>query len=190
MDRDRIENEYFEWLYSQMCKDPIDDPQFSWRKLFRLLHDTEFRYSVPFDENRAVNGRYLRWSFILYKNREDGYPKEWWKDILPDMSCTVLEMIIRVARDCEGLMGNTDYGERTSQWFWEMIRNLGLKGMYDLNFNEDKAREIIDIFLDREYLPDGEGGLFIIRDPRNRYGEDMRELEIWTQMQWYFMKRS
>lgn len=191
MDRDRIENEYFEWLYSIACDGLIEDDRYTWYKLFKLLHDTEFIYSDPFDENRAVDGRYERWSFILAMEREKGYPREWWTDILPGKPCSVLEMMIRLAKDIENrIMSSTDYGDRTAQWFWEMIRNLGLGGMYDSAFDEEKAKRILDIFMKKEYEPDGRGGLFWIRSDYDRWnGADARDYEIWDQANAYFFRR-
>ena len=52
--------------------------------------------------------------------------------------------------------------------------------MDDIRFDERYVDEVIDIFLNREYAENGEGGLFTV----NGY-EDMRTVEIWYQMCWY-----
>lgn len=72
-------------------------------------------------------------------------------------------------------------GNRTAQWFWNMITNLGLGDMYDNRYDERTVAKIIDIFLDRRYSSDGTGSLFKIRGCQY----DMREVEIWHQMCWY-----
>lgn len=78
-------------------------------------------------------------------------------------------------------MDNPDIGDRTGQWFWSMINTLGLSDMVDTRFNEDIVRQKVDIFLRREYEPDGTGGLFRIRHCRR----DLRRAEIWYQLCWY-----
>ena len=47
--------------------------------------------------------------------------------------------------------------------------------------NEELVEDIIYQFLYRAYEPNGKGGLFYIRD----YYEDLRNVEIWTQLCWY-----
>ena len=78
-------------------------------------------------------------------------------------------------------MDDTRYGNRTSQWFWTMLKNLGLGSMSDEYFDRKKAKENISIFLNREYCPDGTGGLFKLK----HCGYDLRDIEIWTQLNWY-----
>jgi hypothetical protein len=40
---------------------------------------------------------------------------------------------------------------------------------------------VLDRFLDRDYEPDGRGGLFRVKHT----DEDLRFVEIWYQMNWY-----
>ena len=81
----------------------------------------------------------------------------------------------------ENLMSDWDCGDRTGKWFWEMIHNLGLDKAQDSKFDLQKVSKIIDIFLHREYEPDGTGGL--IRIPN--CDRDLRTVEIWYQVNWY-----
>lgn len=78
-------------------------------------------------------------------------------------------------------MDDPDIGNRTGQWFWNMIVNLGLGSMNDTKFNKIHAKEIIQKFMDREYRRNGEGGLFTVKHCRT----DLRSVEIWYQMCWY-----
>ena len=78
-------------------------------------------------------------------------------------------------------MDDPKMGNRTSQWFWGMINSLGLSGMYDDNFDKDFVYEVVYRFLDRDYEPDGRGGLFTIKN----CDKDLREVEIWYQLCWY-----
>ena len=78
-------------------------------------------------------------------------------------------------------MDNPQYGDRTTQWFWGMINNLGLGHMFNEYFDRDEARYIVNRFLDREYEPNGKGGLFTVRNGTS----DLRDVEIWDQLNWY-----
>lgn len=174
MTRDRVINEYFEWLYNSVC-DKKSLRGKSYKKLFMFLHNTEFRYSIPMDENRAIDGLDLRYRFAL--NGDYGFIT----DSL-DGPCSVLEMMIALAIRCEEhIMDDPDIGDRTGKWFWDMIDNLGLISMSDSRFDRRYVNEQVSIFLDREYEPNGNGGLFTVKNS----GYDLRYVEIWYQMCWY-----
>lgn len=93
-------------------------------------------------------------------------------------------MVALAIRFEEHIVGDPELGNRTSDWFWEMLDNLGLSEFEGVYYNPDIETIdcIVDRFLDRDYERDGQGGLFII--PNCPY--DMRSAEIWYQMQWYF----
>ena len=175
MTKRELENLYFDWLYEIMC---IDDGYevHSYRRLFMHLHKIEFTYLIERDENRACDGINLRYRFAINNGFEDIYRK------YLTGPCSVLEMIIALAITCEEhIMDDPAKGNRTKQWFWYMISNLGLGGMYDGNFDRRYVDEVIYIFLNREYSPDGRGGLFTIRNCE----EDLRNVEIIYQLYWY-----
>ena len=175
-----IENEYFKWLYNYVCKYKVHG-DISYKKLFAMLHDTEFIFSIPNDVNRAIDGEDLRYRFSLEFEEREGVP-------IPykiDGPCSVLEMMIALAIRCEEtIMDDPRYGDRTAQWFWMMMSNLGLGLMTDDIYDRDLVKRKLDIFLNREYEPDGKGGLFYIRDCT----DDLREVEIWAQLCWYLDK--
>lgn len=163
----RIENEYFEWLYDLVCEGRYAR-SISYRKLLMHLHDTEFVWSIPKDENRADDGIRLRERFV-----DGNYIYG---------PCSVLEMMVALALRCEeNIMDDPKVGNRTRQWFWEMIVNLGLGAMTDDVYDEREVTGIVERFLDRDYDPDGKGGLFRIRD----CDRDLRDVEIWYQLCWY-----
>ena len=170
----RIEGEYFEWLYDYVCTGRSHD-KVSYRKLLEYLHQVEFIFSIPNDINRARDGVDLRYRFAMEMDDERIM------DVL-DGPCSVLEMMIALAIRCEEtIMDNTSYGNRTGQWFWNMMANLGIGPMFDEAFNAEFVEKTIDIFLRRDYEPDGKGGLFYIKGCE----DDLREFEIWTQLCWY-----
>lgn len=171
---DRVNIDYFNWL----CE-LIDSRRFSrqvaYDKLLEHLHNIEFTWYISRDDNRADDGIQLRRRYALYKE---------------DMSlvrylqgpCSVLEMMVALAIRCEEtIMDDTQMGDRTGQWFWGMINNLGLSPMKDSKFDREFVDDVIARFLNREYEPDGRGGLFTVRD----YPRDMRKVEIWCQLSWY-----
>lgn len=175
--RDRLNDDYFEWMYQLVCNDRYYK-NLSYRKLLYFLHDTEFVYIIERDSNRAVEGVDLRNRF----GREVGYSSEDIEKYLGDRPCSVLEMIIALAFEIEiCVMDDPLHGDRTGQWFWNMIVNLGLGGMSDSRFDERYADEVIVKFLSRGYSPKGEGGLFTVHNPLY----DMRDAEIWYQAMWY-----
>lgn len=169
---DYIQNEYFEWMYD-IVGGNRQSPYMSYRKLLMYLHDVEFRYSNHRDEARSYDGIDLRRHYEIDTRREIS-------DYI-DGPCSVLEMMVALAIRCEDIMDNPNYGNRTGQWFWGMIINLGLGSMTDGRFNRDETEEIIESFLNRKYARDGQGGLFTVKDTT----DDFRKLEITHQMYRY-----
>lgn len=170
-----VVDEYFEWLYDYVCGDRYSE-KLSYRKLLTFLHETEFTYIMPNDENRAKNGINLRWIFSLKTGVNYDEVQKY-----IDGPCSVLEMLIALAMSCEDIMDDPLVGDRTGQWFWRMITNLGLGSMFDSRFDERFVEDVISKFLYREYEPNGKGGLFTIRG----CDVDLRNVEIWHQLCWY-----
>ena len=177
--KDRVTDEYFAWLYSKVCKGRIHEDM-SYRKIFRFLHQTEFTFIIPNDINRAKDGENLRYRFAIINEDDPGFQE----DIMDALAgpCSVLEMMVALALRCEeSIMDDTRYGDRTGQWFWEMMCNMGIGSMSDDRFNRRKVEQIVYDFLDRQYESDGKGGLFYIKDCE----DDLRRVEIWAQLCWY-----
>lgn len=172
-----INEDYFEWLYEGMCGNRYSK-NISYRKLLEHLHNTNFRYTISNDKNRASDGIDLRYSFALSQGCED--EPELITDYLKG-PCSVFEMMVALAQRCESVMDDPKIGDRTGQWFWGMINNLGLGGMNDNRYDEQYVDDVINTFLDREYKSNGKGGLFTIRNCEY----DLREVEIWYQLCWY-----
>lgn len=177
MTADQLNNEYFEWMHKLVCNDQYYK-NLSFRKLLYYLHGTPFIYSVPMDENRAIAGTDFRYRF----GYECGYSREVIERYLDTRPCSVLEMMVSLAFCVEEhIMDDPDYGNRTGQWFWNMVVSLGLGAMCDARFDRRYVEETVFRFLDREYEPNGKGGLFTLSDAKY----DMREASIWNQTMWY-----
>lgn len=176
-EEDRINDEYFEWMYNLVYDDEYS-PKLSYRKLLSYLHSKDFVYILPMDVNRAKDGMDLRYKF----GREVGYGMPIIASNLDNRPCSILEMMVALAMRCEvSIMDDPDIGNRLGQWFWTMIINLNLNHMNDRRFDRKYVDRVLSIFLSRSYKRNGEGGLFTIHDP----SRDMRSAEIWYQMCWY-----
>lgn len=176
MTRDALNDLYFEWMLKQVRQDGIqrDQPN-SFHRLLVHLHQTVFRWSIPKDKNRADDGRSLRRRFAIDQGIEG-------QEIYIVGPCSVLEMMISLAFKCEEeFMDDPAFGNRTSQWFWNMVVSLGLGSMTDKNFEYQYADSVTQRFLNRDYEPNGRGGLFTIR----HCDRDLRNVEIWHQLCWY-----
>ena len=59
MDEATIKKEYFEWLCSLVKAEK------EYSMLWQKLHDMDFVWIVDRDENRAADGKYLRYIFMV-----------------------------------------------------------------------------------------------------------------------------
>lgn len=176
MTREEVINNYFEWMCHFVCD--VEYGQNRYQKLLWRLYETDFEYIMPMDGNRAEDGTDLRYRFA----EEMRHPAPMIVEYLDDRPCSVLEMMIALSIRCEEhIMDDPDIGDRTGQWFWNMIVSLGLGRMTDKNFDARYVDDIIDRFLQRKYDRDGKGGLFTVPNCR----KDFRNLDIWYQMCWY-----
>lgn len=168
-----IDERYFEWLLDLVYTGKYS-PEISYRKLLIHLHERDFIPKLRRDKNRASDGVDLRRRFALLTNIDEQY-------ISKNKPCSVLEMMVALAIRCEEtIMDSSLYGDRTRQWFWEMMKNLELTSMTDDKYDRQYVNFIIDRFNSRKYHQDGRGSLFVVRTNR-----DMRRVEIWYQMMWY-----
>lgn len=172
----RIKDKYFNWICGLIDYDESDDI-LSHLELLRYLFDIEFIYIIDKDADRAIDGIDLRYRF----GYEMGYSRDFIERHLDDKPCSVLEMMVALSIRCENITDNPYDNDRAEQWFWTMIKNLGLYDMTDSTFDEEHISHIIDKFLNRKYSYNGEGGLFTVKNPK----EDMRDVEIWYQTMWY-----
>ena len=155
---------YFKWLCSF-----VGDVS-SYTKLMARLHSFEFIPLLPMDENRAINAHGLRMDYI----RETAHPL----DEL-SISCSILELMISCAERIEDAMRSSNFDDRTSIWFWEMIESLGLNSFTDDNYDEAQADFILSQFNSRQYETNGRGGLFTLNTDA-----DLTRVDIWTQLVW------
>lgn len=168
---------YFEWMYRLVC-DGRFSARSSYRELLMTLFDTRYDYEHqhPNDERRAMDGIDLRYQFASEEHLD-------YRLIATELDicdCSVLEMLIALAKRCEDIAADDYYGDRTGQWFWNMLYTLGIANYDDLRIvgRSEDIRRKLHTFFENEYLPNGEGGLFRV----DRCNEDLRGMEIWKQM--------
>lgn len=163
----QIDYEYFEWLTSQ-----IDIPNDkTYNELFSLMHNLEFVWTVPRDDNRAHDGSDLRVEFLDGRRGRITNPK----------GISILEVLVALSRRV-AFTGGGD--ERV--WAWRLLKNLRLNKASDPLTNEksDRAAEILYNLVWRTYERNGQGGFF----PLKHTTEDQTKVEIWYQMNAYVIE--
>lgn len=169
-----LDEAYLAWLYSQVGTVYQKQPGRNYWSLMRQLFHKEFTWTVPRDENRSEDGRYLRYEFI---NETGAHVTAEWMGV----GCSMLELLIGLARR----LAFEGEGE-ARVWFWEMVNNIGV-AVNDRHYNDREARlidERLDLVIHRRYSRDGVGGLF----PLTHRDRDQRKVEIWYQLNAYLME--
>lgn len=168
-----LDDQYLAWLYSQVLEVKTRKSSRTYWNLLRKLFCTEFAWFVPNDDNRAEDGRELRFEWAA--SQEIQLPESWLR-----LGCSFLEMLIGLAR-------RLDFQTERScvHWFWKLIDNMGLLGYNDLsNFTDQDVEDRTSMVIWRTYGPDGEGGLFPLRSA----SRDQRGIEIWYQLCDYLLQ--
>lgn len=164
---------YLNWLYAQIADADIPRSGRTYWKLAGCMFRKEFVWFVPNDDNRAEDGRYLRFEFIEDLALEDVDP-DWL-----EMGCSFLELLVGLSRRLSFL----DDGE-ARDWFWHLVNNLGLR-YNDRRFPKENVEEVLDNVIWRTYEPNGAGGIFPLRRP----DRDQRDVELWYQLNAYLLER-
>ena len=172
----KIRMRYLNWL-----EHFVYDKRFAhYTLLFKHLNLREFVPPLPMDDARAADGVSLRDRFAQKKGLS--YDEV---DYALGGPCSVLEMIIGLALRMEDtLMTDPTKGNRTGEWFWSMLTNLKLQGQTDERYDPEYVNERLDIFLNRTYRANGDGGLFTCY----KSNCDMRETNIWYQMNYWLIE--
>ena len=171
---------YFDWLM-HVIRDHDGFKVNTHHKLIEHLHNTPFIVALPNDQPRESDGIDLRWRFAW----ESGHMGDelLYTRYIPDEMCSVLEMMVALAFRADENFTRVTNDDTTVSWiFWMMVRNLGLLPFTDGYFDQSEVDRILYNFNTRNYKPDGDGGLFKFKDPN----EDMRQIEIWYQLCWWY----
>jgi len=163
-----IDVSYFEWLTSQIR---IPNNNRTYDELFSRLHNTEFVWLVPNDDNRVADGVNLREEFL------DGRRPE-----LTLEGASVLEVVVALSRRVAFTAGGDP-----ELWAWRLLKHLNLNKAAD-PLTEAKIARIDDTLyalIWRTYDPSGRGGFFPLKYPK----KDQTKLEIWFQMNAWIIER-
>ena len=178
LEKELEEDRYFDVLYDIVAADREEITDLSYRMLLGILDEVEFKDTRGIDGNRIQDAQELRADLIAEMALDHTY-------VRPFENVSLLEVMIAIAERLGQIAGDED----TAFWFWEMISNLALDGIDDTEFWSDpegyeaeildRADGVININYDR----DGLGGLFLLRE--GVAPQDMRDTELWYQMQYY-----
>nr|DAT96539.1 MAG TPA: hypothetical protein [Caudoviricetes sp.] len=178
LEKELWDGEYFDVLYDIVAADREEVTDMAYRMLLGVLDGVEFRDTRGIDSNRIHDAQELRADLIAEMALDQ-------TAVRPFPNVSMLEVMISIADRLGQITGDED----TAFWFWEMVSNLMLDGIDDNEFWSDpegyeeeildRADDVININYDR----DGLGGLFLLRE--GVAPQDMRDTELWYQMQYY-----
>lgn len=168
---------YYDWLYKIVCGE-WEPRNLSFHRLLMFLYNRDYVPACEMDVCRAADGINLRYRFAT----ENDIPYAALHEEFNGAPCSMLEMMVALAvRIEEHIMEDSSAGNRVGQWFWNMVVSLGMAAMDDQRFSEDRAEFIVKRFMNRDYQPNGAGGLFTLAYPT----EDMSQIDIWYQLMAY-----
>ena len=172
-----IKREYFDYLVGYICdkRHKVND----YLPLLDLLHSIPFVVIIEMDENRVSDGLFLRKRWLQKINMYDKL------NIFEDEKASVLEVLIGIAQRLEFQVGDGTDIDRTSEKFWELLRNLDIEKYDFKHFNPLKIKEKVRNWMNLKYRSDGFGSIFYVKNCE----KDLRELQIWDQMSIYVMQK-
>lgn len=161
-----VEYEYYDWLIKK-----IDIPNHkTYLDLFERMHNLEFIWTVPNDENRIQDGLDLRSEFLDIRGG----------GTLHLGGATILEVLVALSRKVAFIASGNHHSR---QWAWTLLKNLGLQ-RYSDPLTPEKINRVDHILHDlvwRAYHADGRGGFFPLRNADT----DQTKVEIWDQLNAY-----
>lgn len=162
-----LAEDYLYWLEPHIRDEDGARGKTYW-DLLHIMHEKEFVWLVPNDDNRIVDGLDLRVEFC--------YSQHIRSTALRNLGpCSFLEVLIGLSRRLSFAAGGHPTG-----WAWQLVINLELHKMFDRlsHRKAQKVNDILDTAIGRTYLPDGSGGFFPLAWP----DDDQTKVEIWYQM--------
>lgn len=167
---------YLNWLYSQVGDVSRRNPHKTYWSILRLLYVKEFLWFVANDDNRAEDGKNLRYEFLV-DSRIDSVDRNWMQ-----LPCSFLEMLIGLSRR----LCFEDERMSAADWFWHLMQTIDLAKYNDAKqIPHQEVDDILNTVIFRTYRRDGQGGLFPLKHPHHR---NQQEVEIWYQLNAYLME--
>lgn len=143
------------------------------------MYTKRFTWFIHNDDNRAEDGRELRYEFCEIFDIDEGDHTLWM-----ELDCSFLEMLIALARR---IAFQTEPEYSVQEWFWKFMDNLELRKYTDDVYHSaiaEQVEDVLDRVITRRYSEDGLGGLFPLRNPHR----DQRTVELWSQMMAYLLE--
>lgn len=160
---------YYKWMIQMI--DPYKDTAKVYSGLLKELDNIPYTYELEMDGNREEDAYDLR--RVYFSQNQGSYDFG---------SPSVLEVMVALARRCEdNIMHDPEWGDRTDEWFWNMVVSLGFSECKGSDIDIQHVDTVVNNMLNRKYPKNGEGSLFYV--PHTSY--DMRKLQIWDQMNIY-----
>lgn len=153
--------DYQQWLCNRAV--PLN-----YSELATKLANTDYIWIFDLDQNRAEGGLVLRSEYAI----ETGV----YQSDVADGPCSCLEMMIAYSRN---LVQQSGYGNEQT-FFNDFLFNTGLAAFDDAHWDDREASAVIDIWLNREYQPNGQGNLLV-----TGLGIDLRTMDTWSQLATY-----
>jgi hypothetical protein len=173
-----LDERYFDWLYRQVCSVKTRNPSRTYKNLLYILYTNQFVWLIPNDDNRAEDGKYLRYEFLEDEGIDLQRRDDYWMQQAPSF----LEFLVALVRRLEF---STE--RDVSSWFMELLDNLDLKQFNDRTpIDRNYVEAVLERVNWRTYEYNGGGGLFPLVYPER----DQREVEIWYQLNSYILERS
>lgn len=171
---------YFDWLRSEAFSIPSERQQYE--GVLRVLHDIPFYWVLISDDNRAGDAlNFRQYEFLhFYEGTEDMDQMilAAWATAAP----SVLEVLLGMARRW------TFYFEgEVAFYFGHLFRNMEFfrfPGRVLTGSTKEELRHRVDIWLSRQFQPNGEGSPLPLRQGFDGI-PDMRRIDIWSQMNAY-----
>lgn len=163
-----IPNEaYYKWLVAQIN---VPNNGKTYEGIFKRMYNYIFVAFVALDDNRIGDAQELRKEFFGESH-------------VNIYEASVLEVLVALSRRAAWIISDIP----AQDWVWTFIKNLGLHKCDDpLSYRKDnKVDDILETFVWRIYEPNGEGGLF----PLKQTEHDQRTIELWYQMHAYIMEK-
>lgn len=182
MSKHPLSEDYLRWLGPQIRGEDDGHPGRTYDGLLAIMHEKEFVWLIPNDDNRVADGLDLRVEFCHeYGISTEEAESFLWKnppEEPPDPPCSFIEVLIGLSRRLSFTAGGSARG-----WAWILMNNLVLHRITDPvgRGKAQRAHDILDTCIWRSYSHDGVGGFF----PLERLREDQCKVEIWYQMAAY-----
>lgn len=173
-----VNNKYFTWLCNLVGTEYNNK---SYEFLIQALHDKDFYWTVPNDDNRAFEGKELRCRFCFERNIFYDYDQ--FRE-----AASMFELIIALGYRCESIMVDQNENIPMRDWFWRIVANVSLDRYTDYMFDDVDIDIILTTIINRTYHPSGRGGLFPLKKPERSIKKDQRKVELWYQMSSYLVE--